>query len=319
VRGEDYRRPEGSMTIRLGFVGIGKMGLPMALRLVNQGYKLTIHDIRADVMQPLIIKDVRAVNTPAEVASEAEIVMVSLPSPNSVQEVALGPNGLINGSALKIYIDLSTTGPQVAAEVAKQLGKKGIITLDAPVSGGVPKAEKGTLTIMVSGPSQTFEHVRPILEVVGNILFFIGEKPGLGQMMKLVNNLLSATVLAASCEAFVLGTKAGLNPEVMLKVINSSTGRNSATEEKFQKFILSRTFDYGFKTDLIFKDLKLCLEQAEVLGVPMWIGNAVRQLWAYVVSQGGGTRDFTTIIQYIEAWAGVQVGKPVNEEGKIKM
>jgi len=304
---------------KVGFVGIGNMGFPMAIRLIDKGYGLTVFDIREATVRPLMERGAQVANSPAEVASSVETVLVSLPSPNSVQEVALGPNGLINGSALKIYIDLSTTGPQVAAEVAKQLGKKGIVTLDAPVSGGVPKAEKGTLTIMVSGPSQTFEHVRPILEVVGNILFFIGEKPGLGQMMKLVNNLLSATVLAASCEAFVLGTKAGLNPEVMLKVINSSTGRNSATEEKFQKFILSRTFDYGFKTDLIFKDLKLCLEQAEVLGVPMWIGNAVRQLWAYVVSQGGGTRDFTTIIQYIEAWAGVQVGKPVNEEGKKKM
>ena len=307
------------MVKKVGFVGIGNMGFPMAIRLIDKGYGLTVFDIREATVRPLMERGAQVANSPAEVASSVETVLVSLPSPNSVQEVALGPNGLINGSALKIYIDLSTTGPQVAAEVAKQLGKKGIITLDAPVSGGVPKAEKGTLTIMVSGPSQTFEHVRPILEVVGNILFFIGEKPGLGQMMKLVNNLLSATVLAASCEAFVLGTKAGLNPEVMLKVINSSTGRNSATEEKFQKFILSRTFDYGFKTDLIFKDLKLCLEQAEVLGVPMWIGNAVRQLWAYVVSQGGGTRDFTTIIQYIEAWAGVQVGKPVNEEGKKKM
>ena len=307
------------MVKKVGFVGIGNMGFPMAIRLIDKGYGLTVFDIREATVRPLMERGAQVANSPAEVASSVETVLVSLPSPNSVQEVALGPNGLINGSALKIYIDLSTTGPQVAAEVAKQLGKKGIVTLDAPVSGGVPKAEKGTLTIMVSGPSQTFEHVRPILEVVGNILFFIGEKPGLGQMMKLVNNLLSATVLAASCEAFVLGTKAGLNPEVMLKVINSSTGRNSATEEKFQKFILSRTFDYGFKTDLIFKDLKLCLEQAEVLGVPMWIGNAVRQLWAYVVSQGGGTRDFTTIIQYIEAWAGVQVGKPVNEEGKKKM
>jgi 3-hydroxyisobutyrate dehydrogenase-like beta-hydroxyacid dehydrogenase len=106
-----------------------------------------------------------------------------------------------------------------------------------------------------------------------------------------------------------LGVKAGLDPEIMLRVINASTGRNSATEDKFPRSILPRTFDWGFKTDLIYKDLKLCLEQAETLGVPMWVGNAVRQLWAYAVSQGGGPRDFTTIIQYIESWAGVEVRK----------
>jgi len=127
--------------------------------------------------------------------------------------------------------------------------------------------------------------------------------------MKLVNNLLNATALAASSEAFVLGVKAGLDPEIMLRVINKSTGRNSATLDKFPRSILPRTFDWGFSTDLMYKDVKLCLEQAETLGVPMWVGSAVRQLWSYVVGQGGGTRDFTTIIQYIEAWAGVEVSK----------
>lgn len=297
------------MKTNLGFIGIGRMGLPMALRLMNRGYGLTVHDIQQNAMQPLILKGARAASSPEDVASEVETVFVSLPSPDAVRDVALGPNGLIHGSALRIYVDFSTTGPIVAKQVADHFGEKGIHVLDAPVSGGVPKAEKGILTIMASGPRPVYDRVSPILKVIGENLFYIGEGPGLGQMMKLVNNLLSATVLAASAEAFVLGVKAGLEPEVMLKVVNASTGRNSATEDKFQKFILSRTFDYGFKTDLIFKDLKLCLEQGEALGVPMWIGSAVRQLYAYAVGQGGGGRDFTTIIQYIEAWAGVEVGK----------
>lgn len=297
------------MTVNIGFVGIGNMGLPMALRLMDKGYLLTVFDIREDVVHPLVLRGAQAAKSSAEVASKTQTVLVSLPTPDVVREVALGVNGLINGSAVKVYVDLSTTGPQVAELVANQLGKKGIVALDAPVSGGVPGAEKGTLSVMVSGPASEFEQVRPVLETIGNKVFYIGQKPGLAQMMKLINNLLSDTVLAASSEAFVLGVKAGLDPEIMLKVINSSSGRNSATEEKFPRSILPRTFDYGFRIDLVNKDLKLCLEQAEVLGVPMWIGSAVRQLWAYAGSQGGGSRDFTTIIQFIEAWAGVEVSK----------
>ncbi len=297
------------MATRIGFIGIGKMGLPMARRLIDRGYALTVFDIRKEAVEPLVSRGARFANSPADVASEVETVLVSLPSPDVVREVALGQNGLANGSAMKVYVDLSTTGPKVAEQVAKGFREKGVLALDAPVSGGVPGAENGSLTIMVSGPSSVFEQVRPILEILGKNFFYIGEKHGSAQMMKLVNNLLSATTMAASSEAFVLGVKAGLDPEVMLKVINSSTGRSRATEDKFPKFILQRTFDYGFKTELMFKDLKLCLEGAEDLGVPMWVGNAVRHLWGYVVSQGGGPRDFTTIIQYIESWAGVEVGK----------
>lgn len=297
------------MTNKLGFIGIGNMGLPMALRLIDRGYTLNIYDIRDDAIRPLVARGARAMESPAEVASEARTVLVSLPTPDVVQEVALGTRGLINGSAIRVYVDLSTTGPKVSEQVSKGLGEKGIEALDAPVSGGVQGTEKGTLAIMVSGPMKVFEEVRPVLQVLGKNVFYIGQRSGLAQMMKLINNLLSATALAASSEAFVLGVKVGLNPEIMLKVINTSSGRNGATEDKFPKSILPRTFDWGFKTDLAYKDIKLCLEQAEVLGVPMWVGSAVRQLWAYVVSQGGGPHDYTTIIQYIEAWAGVAVGK----------
>jgi len=297
------------MTKRLGFIGTGNMGLPMALRLIDRGYGLAVFDIREDAVAPLIARGARAAKSPADVASEVQTVLVSLPTPDVVQEVALGSNGIAKGSAVRVYVDLSTTGPQVAELVANVLGEKGVSVLDAPVSGGVKGAEKGTLTVMVSGAMSVFEGVNPVLESIGENLIYVGERPGLAQIMKLVNNLLNATALAASSEAFVLGVKAGLDPEIMLRVINASTGRNSATEDKFPRSILPRTFDWGFKTDLIYKDLKLCLEQAETLGVPMWVGNAVRQLWAYAVGQGGGPRDFTTIIQYIESWAGVEVRK----------
>jgi 3-hydroxyisobutyrate dehydrogenase-like beta-hydroxyacid dehydrogenase len=292
---------------RLGFIGIGNMGLPMAARLVDRGYRLTVFDIREDAPQPLVARGARLGKSPAEVASEAETVLVSLPTPEIAREVALGTNGIVKGSTVRTYVDLSTTGPKVAEQVADGLAEKAIGVLDAPVSGGVSGAKKGTLTVMASGPLSVFEDVKPLLKIIGKQVIHVGQRPGLAQMMKLVNNFLSATAMAASSEAFVLGTKAGLDPDVMLKVINTSTGRNTATEDKFPGAILPRTFDWGFNTDLMYKDVRLCMEEAEALGVPMWVGNAVRQLWAYAITQGGGPRDFTTIIQYIESWAGVEV------------
>lgn len=297
------------MTQRVGFIGIGAMGLPMSLRLMDRGYALTVFDIRAGAISPLLARGAKPASSPAEVASEAETVLVSLPNPNVVQKVAIGEAGIVEGSAARVYVDLSTTGNEVSEIVARKLEEKGISVLDAPVSGGVGGAEKGTLTVMVSGQKKVFEKCQALLEIIGSKIVYVGEKAGSAQMMKLLNNLLSATALAASSEVFVLGVKAGLDPEIMLDVFNSSSGRNSATADKFPKSVLPRTFNYGFKTDLVYKDIKLCLDQAERLGVPMWVGNTVRQLWGYAMSQGAGPKDFTTIIQYVEAWAGVQVGQ----------
>lgn len=205
------------MPIGLGFVGIGNMGLPMAFRLMQQGHPMTVFDIRDDAMRPLILRGARAASSPANLASDVETVLVCLPSPDVVQEVVLGTNGLINGSKTRVFVDLSTTGPEVADGLADRLEEKGIATLNAPVSGGPPGAEKGTLAVMVSGPEPVFEQIQPVLQVIGKNVYYLGAKPGLAQMMKLINNLLSATVLAASCEAFVLGVKAGLDPEMMLQ------------------------------------------------------------------------------------------------------
>jgi 3-hydroxyisobutyrate dehydrogenase-like beta-hydroxyacid dehydrogenase len=295
------------MTLNVGFAGIGDMGLPMAHCLVDQGFSLTVFNRSRQKLDPLVQRGVRVANSPAELASATPIVMVCLATPDVVREVALGPQGIIEGSAVKIFVDLSTTGSSVAQQVSSALGAKGITALDAPVSGGVPGAQKGTLTVMVSGPRLEFQQVQPVLEAIGKKISYVGEKPGLAQMLKLVNNLLSATAVVITSEACVLGVKAGLDAEVMLDIINSSSGRNTATADKFPRVILPRTFDSGFKSELMYKDIKLCLDEAEALGVPMWVANAVRQLWAYAISQGGGSRDASTIIQYIEAWAGVKV------------
>ena len=225
-------------------------------------------------MAPLLARGAQRAASPAAVASSVETVLASLPTPAVVRAVALGENGIAAGSRVKTFVDLSTTGPRVAIEVAKGLSAKGIAAVDAPVSGGPTGAEKGTLAVMVSCPADVFAHLEPILRVFGKT-FLVGERPGMGQTMKLANNLLSATALAITSEAMVMGVKAGLDPRVMLDVINAGSGRNSATQDKFPRTVLPRTFDFGFPNGLLYKDVKLCLDEGEALGVPMLVGNAV--------------------------------------------
>jgi 3-hydroxyisobutyrate dehydrogenase-like beta-hydroxyacid dehydrogenase len=291
----------------IGFVGIGRMGLPMASRLLAAGHRLVAYDLRAEALDALAARGVEKAASPAEVASRAETVLASLPMPAVVREVALGENGIAAGSRVRRFVDLSTTGPRMARAIAEDLAPRGILAIDAPVSGGVAGATKGTLAVMVSGPPEDCEALKPMLQAIGKY-FYIGAEPGMGQMMKLINNLLSATATAATSEAVVLGVKAGLDPRVMIDVINAGSGRSTASEDKFPKSILPRSFDFGFALGLMAKDVNLCIGEAEALGVPMWIGNAVKQMWLYGLAQGGPEQDFTNLITHIEKWAGVTVG-----------
>ena len=288
---------------RLGFIGVGRMGDPMARNLLTAGFELTIYDTSAAAIEPLKALGAQVAKSPLEVANAAEVVLVSLPTPDIVKKVAAE---VASGSRVKIFIDVSTTGPKVAGEVATALAAKGITAVDAPVTGGVGGAKKGTLAVMLACPRDLVERVRPVLEPIGKV-FFLGERPGSGQLMKLANNLLSAAALAVTSEVMVMGVKGGLDPKVMLDVINSGTGRNSASVDKFPKAILPRTFDFGFAIGLLLKDVKLCTDEAAGLGVPMICGNAIRELLAITALRQGADADFTTIVKTVEEWAGVEV------------
>ena len=290
----------------LGFIGVGRMGTHMSRRLVAAGHKVVVYDVDPRALQQATEAGASAAHSPADVASQAEIVMASLPTPDIVKAVALSSNGVVAGRKVKTFIDLSTTGPRVASEVAKGLEEKGIVAVDAPVSGGPSGAEKGTLAVMVSGPKRLANELTPILGVIGKV-FWVGEQPGLGQTMKLCNNLLSATAITITSEALVMGTKAGLDPAIMLDVINAGSGRNTATADKFPRCVLTRKFDFGFATDLLYKDVRLCLEEGERLGVPMMVGNAVRQLVGITKALKGPGSDITEIVQPVERRAGVEV------------
>ena len=294
------------MDKHIGFIGLGNMGVPMASRLVDAGYRLTVFDVRREAVDALRAKGAQAAASPAEVASATETVLLSLPTPAIVREVALGAGGVISGSKVRTVIDLSTTGARMAREIAAVLAEKGIVAVDSPVSGGVAGAIAGTLAVMVACPQARFADLQPMLAVFGKV-FFIGEQPGMGQTMKLANNLLSATATAATAEAIVFGVKSGLDPTVMCDVINAGSGRNTASQDKFPRQVLTRKFNQGFATGLMYKDVRLCLEEAEAAGVPMTVSTGVRELWARANEELGAGSDMTAIVQLLERATGVEV------------
>src|SRR5712671_799190 len=291
----------------IGFIGLGKMGFPMARRLIEASHQLVVFDQRNEAVDKLVALGAKAASSPKDVADRVETVLASLPSLQASLDVAAGVGGVIEGSRVKRFVDLSTVGSQMATRIHGLLAKKNIVQIDCPVSGGVGGAEKGTLAVMVSGPRADCELLRPALGVIGKV-FFIGEKPGSAQTMKLANNLLSATALAATSEAVVMGVKSGLDPHVMIDVINAGSGMNTASRDKFPRAILPRTFDFGFATGLMVKDVRLCLEEARSLGLSMEVAEAVGRLWEVVIREMGPESDFTSAIKPIEKAAGVVVG-----------
>jgi len=288
----------------IGFVGLGRMGGPMSGRLMAAGNALCVFDSHAAAMAPMKDAGADTAVSPEDIGNKAEIVFVSLPTPDIVEDVVL--NGIGKGRRVKTVVDLSTSGPGMAGRVSAGLEKRGIAWIDAPVSGGIAGAKGGTLAVMASGPKAAFDDVEGLLENFGKV-FFVGEKAGLGQVAKLANNLLAAAAMAVSSEAMVMGVKAGIDPRVLLDIINAGSGRNSATQDKFPRSILPGTFDFGFATGLSYKDVRLCVDEAESMGVPMVVGAVVRQMLAVTNAKYGPTSDFTSMTRVIEEWAGVEV------------
>ena len=290
----------------IGFIGTGRMGGPMAGRLLDAGHALSVYDTQSEATEPLVARGARLASSPAEVASASDIVLASLPTPDIVKTVALGPNGISSGNRARIVIDLSTSGPGTAKLIAEEFKQRNLTLVDAPVSGGIKGAVNGTLAVMVSCPKATYEIVEPILKNFGK-LFYTGEKPGTAQTAKLANNLMAAAALVITSEAVAMGVKGGVDAKVLIDIINASSGRNSASEDKFPRAVLPGTFDFGFTTGLSYKDVRLCVDEAEAMGVPMVCGSVVRQMLAITNAKYGASSDFTSIAKVLEEWAGVQM------------
>jgi len=294
----------GGTPRRVGFVGVGAMGGPMARRLIDAGHQLSVYDTAPAAVAALSEAGADVCESARAVADAAELVLVSLPSGEVVSEVA---RQLAGGSALRVYVDLSTTGPQVAEEVAELMATAGVGVVDAPVSGGRAGAESGRLTVMVAGAPEHIAIAAGVLELLGSRIFVVGPRPGQGQAVKVINNLMSACSIAITAEATSLGVKAGLDPAVLLEVVAASSGSNTAAAQKFPAYVLTRTFDQGFRLNLMAKDVRLCLAEARRLGVPMLIGATVEQLWNLGDASFPDDADFMEIVRLFEDWANVTI------------
>ena len=292
-----------------GYLGVGQMGQPMAEKLLDAGHSLTIYDINETAMRPLLERQARRAASPRDLADRCEIVFVSLPTLSAFREVAFGANGLVEGKAMKLLVNTCTVGVPFVKEVEQGLAARGVTVVDCPISGGPPGARAGTLSVMVSGDPGAIERIRPMISLWGRTLTIAGDQPGAAQVLKLTNNILSAVALAATAEAFVMGAKGGLDPEVMVAAVGAGSGRNSAVEDKFPRAVLTRSFDYGAEMHILMKDIDLAIAQGEDLGVPMWVCQAARLVFKHAIHQGAAKQDLTAVVKYIERDAGFELPK----------
>ena len=290
--------------MELGFLGLGQMGAAIAERLEAADVRLHVFDPDPVAVAPFVLRGAVDEASAAAVAAAAPIVFACLPSSAVSEKVAAEVGG---SPLLRIYVEMSTVGSTTMTRLAQSLAGRGITLVDCPISGGPKGARAGTLSVIAAGPPAAVDEIRPWLQRIGKNVFEVGERPGQAQLMKLVNNLISAANMATAFEALVLGAKGGLDPDLMVNVINVSTGRNSATLDKVPKAVLPGTFDYGAKLSTMAKDVALGLKEAEVLGVPMWVHETVGQLWRFGMTQGLGETDLTSLIRILEGWAGVEV------------
>ena len=289
--------------MNIGFIGLGNMGFPIACRLVATGHRVVVFDTRADVVDDAVARGAEAAASAAAVADRVPTVMASLPTPQASADVA---GTVAGGSAIRRFVDFSTVGSQTAQRNSALLAANGVTALDSPVSGGVHGAQAGTLAVMVSGPRAEFDECAPAFDAIGRATY-VSAKPGAAQTMKLVNNLIAASSLAVTAEALVMGVKAGLDAQTMIDVLNAGSGGTHASRDKFPRAVLPRTFDYGFATGLMVKDVRLYLDEATALGLPTAMATAVAAMWESTLASEGPESDFTSIVKPIEAAAGVVI------------
>ncbi len=294
------------MKPRLGFVGLGNMGSPMCGHLLDRGYEVSVNDADAGAMERFRGASARVEPSLFGLARSSDVVLLSLPNSDVVEEVVFGEGGLAEGLASgSIVIDTSSSRPSSTRRVARRLARRYVHMLDAPVSGGVLRAKEGRLAVMAGGEREVFESCREVLEVFGEKVFYVGES-GAGHLTKVINNLMSAATLATAAEAVLLGVRAGLDAERVIEVVNASSGRSNSTEVKFPEYILNEAFDDGFAVDLMNKDVKIALAEAADLGFPMLLGGGVGQIWQAAASGGYGAKSHTAIYAFVEVRAGVE-------------
>ena len=298
----------------IAFVGLGNMGLPMVANLIKAGYRVHAADVRREAVEAAVAQGALAAESAAEATGRAEIVITMVPSSPEVEIAYLGPKGVLEGARPgQIAIDMSTIDPATTRKVGARLEAAGVRMLDAPVSGGVPGAVAGTLTIMVGGDAAVVAEARPLLGVMGKNVVHVGPL-GSGEVAKICNNLLAGVSMIAAAEAFTIGTRAGVDPKILHDVIRTSSGNCWALEHNcpvpglVPKSASNRDFAAGFMTDLMAKDLSLARAAARDLGVPCFTGALAHDLYMLASRHGLGRKDFSSVIQLLTASEGGGVG-----------
>jgi len=302
------------MTAAVGFVGLGQMGSRMAARLVGGDLELNVFDLDEHPVNRLVMLGAVSQSSPRAIGDTCGVVLCSLPRPEVVEQVLLGEGGISDGCAVKTIVDLSTTGSRVSERVDAALAAKGIAFVDAPVSGGVAAAEAGSLTLMIAGDPVARSQVAPVLARLGTHLFVIGDNPGLGQKMKLINNMLCAANAVTAFEALVAGVKSGLDAETMLDVINVSSGRSFISTDKVPQCVLPRTFPPRFATELLLKDMKLGVDEALANDAPLWMMTSALQFMSEAINELDPAADYASLIRYFERRAGVEFAPSKGQE-----
>ena len=291
---------------KIGFIGLGIMGKPMAKNLLKAGFSLTVYDIVHEAMKDVVEAGAQPGSSSKDVAAKSEIVITMLPNSPEVKDVVLGKNGVLEGAkAGTILIDMSSIAPLASKEISERAKEKGVVMLDAPVSGGEPKAIEGTLAIMVGGPEDTFEQVKDILGIMGASVTRVGEI-GSGNTTKLANQIIVALNIAAMSEAMVLATKSGVDPEKVYQAIRGGLAGSTVLDAKMP-LALEGNFKPGFRIELHIKDLANALDTAHELGVPVPLSSGIMEIMQALKVDGKGKDDHGGIIQFYEKLAKVQV------------
>ena len=286
--------------MRIGYLGVGNMGQPMAGKLLDAGRELWVFDLREDAMRPLLERQARAATSPKDLADTCDTVVVSLPTLDAFRGAITGREGLLSGAALKTLINTCTVGKRFLSEIEQACAAAGVTVIDAPISGGPSGARNGTLAVMVSGNPAKVTELMPIFRLWGPTVVVAGDEPGTAQVMKLTNNILAAVGLVATSEAMTMARKAGIPADAMLQILNNGTGRNFGTMLVFPQAVVPGTFDFGATLEILIKDVDLAIEQGEALGVPMWVCQAARLVLKHGAFQGRAQHDLSRVVQIIE-------------------
>lgn len=292
----------------LGWIGLGQMGSPMAERLLLQDdVELHVHDVSAEAARSFADRGATAHATPCAVADAAEIVFACLPSREVSRAVASGPKGVVEGGKVRLYVETSTIGRTCIQEIARDLAKRRIDTVDGPISGGPPGAREGRLHMMVSGPQGAVAEVTPWLARIGKSVTCLGDTAGQAQIMKLVNNLVMAGNMVVASEGLCMGAKAGLDLERMFEVLAGSTGDSRVLTETLRTHVPSGSYDYGARLSIVEKDVTLGAAEAAELEVRTPILDAVTEIWREASAEGFSARDFTMIARFVERRSGASL------------